>query len=121
MVLWYRSGNQDEDHFSDATAFDISREPNPHVTFGSPGPHHCLGANLARLELSVTFRVLFELLPDIRAVGEPAPVHPHLFRHARVRQIVRHTRSLALAQNWSSRHLGRGARSVWLTHGYPVL
>lgn len=41
-------------------------------------------------------------------VGEPAPVHPHLFRHARVRQIVRHTKSLALAQKqagWSRLHV----------------
>ncbi|HVW44709.1 MAG TPA: cytochrome P450 [Amycolatopsis sp.] len=71
VVLWYRSANQDEQYFTDPTAFDITREPNPHVTFGSPGPHHCLGANLARLELSVAFRTLFELLPDIRSVGEP--------------------------------------------------
>jgi len=71
VVLWYRSANQDEQYFTDPTAFDITREPNPHVTFGSPGPHHCLGANLARLELSVAFRTLFELLPDIHATGEP--------------------------------------------------
>jgi len=71
VVLWYRSANQDEQYFSEPTEFDIRREPNPHVTFGSPGPHHCLGANLARLELSVAFRTLFELLPDIRAVGAP--------------------------------------------------
>jgi hypothetical protein len=71
VVLWYRSANQDEQYFTDPTAFDITREPNPHVTFGSPGPHHCLGANLARLELSVAFRTLFELLPDVRAVSEP--------------------------------------------------
>src|SRR6202034_4223247 len=58
VVLWYRSGNQDEDHFSDATAFDVTREPNPHVTFCSPRPHHRLGAHLARVELSVTLRVL---------------------------------------------------------------
>ena len=86
MVLWYRSGNQDEDYFTNATAFDITREPNPHVTFGSPGPHHCLGANLARLELSVTFRVLFELLPDIRAVGPPDPLRSnflHGIKHLR--------------------------------------
>ena len=40
-------------------------------------------------------------------IGEPAPVHPHLFRHARVRQIVRHTKSLALAQKqagWARLH-----------------
>ncbi|HVV08037.1 cytochrome P450 [Amycolatopsis sp.] len=71
VVLWYRSANQDEQYFTDPTRFDITREPNPHVTFGSPGPHHCLGANLARLELSVAFRTLFQLLPDIRAVSEP--------------------------------------------------
>jgi cytochrome P450 len=74
VVLWYRSANQDEDHFTCPTAFDVTREPNPHVTFGSPGPHHCLGANLARLELAVAFRTLFQLLPDIRAVGSPQPL-----------------------------------------------
>ncbi|GAB2983257.1 cytochrome P450 [Amycolatopsis acidiphila] len=86
VVLWYRSANQDEQYFADPTAFDITREPNPHVTFGSPGPHHCLGANLARLELSVAFRTLFELLPDIRAVGEPDPLRSnflHGIKHLR--------------------------------------
>jgi cytochrome P450 len=86
VVLWYRSANQDEKYFVDPTAFDITREPNPHVSFGSPGPHHCLGANLARLELSVAFRTLFELLPDIRAVGEPDPLRSnflHGIKHLR--------------------------------------
>jgi cytochrome P450 len=86
VVLWYRSANQDERYFTDPTAFDITREPNPHVTFGSPGPHHCLGANLARLELSVAFRTLFELLPDIRAVGGPDPLRSnflHGIKHLR--------------------------------------
>jgi cytochrome P450 len=86
VVLWYRSANQDEKYFTDPTAFDITREPNPHVSFGSPGPHHCLGANLARLELSVAFRTLFELLPDIRAVGEPDPLRSnflHGIKHLR--------------------------------------
>jgi cytochrome P450 len=86
VVLWYRSANQDEQYFTDPTAFDITREPNPHVTFGSPGPHHCLGANLARLELSVVFRTLFEMLPDVRAVGEPDPLRSnflHGIKHLR--------------------------------------
>jgi hypothetical protein len=86
VVLWYRSANQDQKYFADPTAFDITREPNPHVSFGSPGPHHCLGANLARLELSVAFRTLFELLPDIRAVGEPDPLRSnflHGIKHLR--------------------------------------
>ncbi|MBW0105171.1 cytochrome P450 [Pseudonocardia sp. KRD291] len=71
VVLWYRSANQDESRFPDPTRFDVTRDHGAHVAFGAPGPHHCLGANLARLELSVAFRTLFELLPDIRAVGEP--------------------------------------------------
>jgi cytochrome P450 len=86
VVLWYRSANQDEDYFPHPTAFDITREPNPHVTFGSPGPHHCLGANLARLELSVVFRALFQILPDIRAAGEPEPLRSnflHGIKHLR--------------------------------------
>jgi cytochrome P450 len=86
VVLWYRSANQDEDYFTDPTAFDVTREPNPHVTFGSAGPHHCLGANLARLELAVAFRTLFQLLPDIRAVGSPQPLRSnflHGIKHLR--------------------------------------
>jgi cytochrome P450 len=86
VVLWYRSGNQDEKYFTDPTAFDVTREPNPHVSFGSPGPHHCLGANLARLELSVAFRTLFALLPDIHAVAEPDPLRSnflHGIKHLR--------------------------------------
>ncbi len=71
VVLWYRSANQDEAYFEDATAFRVTRDPNPHVTFGAPGPHHCLGANLARVELAIAFRTLFELLPDIAATAEP--------------------------------------------------
>jgi cytochrome P450 len=71
VVLWYRSANQDEAYFEDPTRFEIRRSPNAQVSFGAPGPHVCLGANLARLELAVAFRTLFELLPDITSVGEP--------------------------------------------------
>jgi cytochrome P450 len=86
VVLWYRSANQDEDFFTDATRFDLQRPKNPHVSYGAPGPHHCLGANLARLELSVAFRTLFELLPDIHAVGRPDPLRSnflHGIKHLR--------------------------------------
>ena len=47
------------------------RHPNPHVGFGAPGPHFCLGAHLARREITVMFRELFRHLPDIRATAEP--------------------------------------------------
>ncbi|MFC6880917.1 MULTISPECIES: cytochrome P450 [Actinomadura] len=71
VVLFYNSANRDEDVFKDPDAFDITRSPNPHVGFGGPGPHFCLGANLARREITVMFRELFTRLPDIRADGEP--------------------------------------------------
>ncbi len=71
LVLWYRSGNQDEDYYADGTKLDISRRPNSHLGFGSAGAHFCLGANLARLEISVFFETLFQLLPDLHSVGEP--------------------------------------------------
>ncbi len=46
--------------FDDPERFDVRRDPNPHVGFGGPGPHFCLGAHLARRELSVIFRQLFD-------------------------------------------------------------
>ncbi|WP_344495170.1 cytochrome P450 [Nonomuraea monospora] len=71
VLLFYNSANRDESVFRDPDAFDITRDPNPHVGFGGPGPHYCLGAHLARREMTVMFRELFTRLPDIRAVGEP--------------------------------------------------
>ena len=72
VVLWYWSGNRDEDVFADPHTFDLGRTPNDHVGFGGPGPHYCLGAHLARREITVMFGELLRRLPDIRAVGEPA-------------------------------------------------
>ena len=71
LLLFYNSGNRDEDVFADPFAFDIRRSPNPHIGFGSAGPHFCLGAHLARREIAVMYRELFTRLPDIAAVGEP--------------------------------------------------
>ena len=71
IVLWYNSANRDESVFDDPHSFDVRRDPNPHIGFGGPGPHFCLGAHLARRELSVIFRELLTRLPDIEAVGEP--------------------------------------------------
>ena len=53
------------------TRFDVRRSPNPHVGFGAAGPHYCLGAHLARQEIAVLFRQLFERLPDIAVSAEP--------------------------------------------------
>ncbi|MBF8193851.1 cytochrome P450 [Nonomuraea sp. K274] len=71
VLLFYNSANRDEAVFADPDTFDITRDPNPHVGFGVPGPHHCLGAHLARREMTVMFRELFTRLPAIRSVGEP--------------------------------------------------
>ena len=69
--MFYNSANRDEDVFEDPFTFDVRRNPNPHIGFGAAGPHFCLGAHLARQEIDVMFRRLFERLPDIEAVGEP--------------------------------------------------
>jgi methyl-branched lipid omega-hydroxylase len=69
-VLFYYSANRDEAVFADPERFDISRAPNPHAGFGAPGPHFCLGAHLARRELTVMLRELLTRVPDITA-GEP--------------------------------------------------
>jgi cytochrome P450 len=71
VVLFYGSANRDESVFPDADAFDITRDTKPHVGFGGPGPHFCLGANLARQEMRTMFRELLTRLPGIRSAGEP--------------------------------------------------
>jgi methyl-branched lipid omega-hydroxylase len=74
VVLFYGAANRDPRVFHDPESFDIARDPNPHVGFGGPGPHFCLGAHLARRELSVVFRQLLTRLPDIEVVGDPVPL-----------------------------------------------
>jgi methyl-branched lipid omega-hydroxylase len=71
VLLFYGSANRDETVFEDPYTFDVLRSPNPHVGFGAAGPHFCLGAHLARLEIEVMMRQLLVRLPDIVASGEP--------------------------------------------------
>ena len=49
----------------------MRRQPNEHVAFGAPGPHFCLGANLARREIRVMFREIIRRLPDLEIAGTP--------------------------------------------------
>lgn len=70
LAMFYLSANRDVDVFDEPYKFDVLRSPNNHVGFGGPGPHFCLGAHLARREITVMFRELFDRLPDIE-VGEP--------------------------------------------------
>ena len=70
MALWYISANRDEDVFEDPHRFDVTRSPNEYVAFGGGGPHFCLGANLAKLEIRVMFEELLNRLPDIARAGD---------------------------------------------------
>ncbi len=70
-VLFYWSANRDETVFTEPDRFDITRSPNPHVGFGGAGPHFCLGAHLARREITVMLRELLTRVPAIRAAAPP--------------------------------------------------
>ncbi|MEH0557948.1 MULTISPECIES: cytochrome P450 [Streptomyces] len=74
VVLLYASANRDASVFDDPDAFDITRSPNPHLGYGGGGPHHCLGAHLAKLELKALFREMLTRPVNIRASGEPGLV-----------------------------------------------
>jgi cholest-4-en-3-one 26-monooxygenase len=65
LLLLYLSGNRDESVFGDPERFDVTRSPNPHVAFGGYGRHFCLGAQLARLELTVLFEEVLERMHNI--------------------------------------------------------
>jgi cholest-4-en-3-one 26-monooxygenase len=71
VVIWYVSANRDERVFDDPMRFDIERSPNEHVAFGGGGPHFCLGANLARMEIRVLFEELLDRWSDLELNGEP--------------------------------------------------
>ena len=68
VTLWYGAANRDEEIFPDGHRFDAGRSPNEHLGFGI-GPHFCLGANLARLEIKIMFEELLRRLPDIELAG----------------------------------------------------
>jgi cytochrome P450 len=71
FLLFYAAANRDPEVFPEPHRFDLTRDPNPHVGFGSKGPHFCLGAHLARREIAVAFRMILELLPDLEVTGPP--------------------------------------------------
>ena len=69
VVMWFRSGNFDDEVFENPFHFDVTRTPNELLTFGAGGPHFCLGANLARVEIGVMLKTLYQRLPDIETTG----------------------------------------------------
>jgi cytochrome P450 len=70
VLLWYVSGNRDEDVYDDPQRLDITRKPD-HQAFGAGGRHFCLGAALARLELRTLLAETLRRFPDIELAGEP--------------------------------------------------
>ena len=72
VMLMYPAANRDPEVFADAQRLDVRRQPNPHLAFGF-GPHFCMGASLARMELRVMFTELLRRLPDLHLAGDPLP------------------------------------------------
>jgi methyl-branched lipid omega-hydroxylase len=72
VVMFYNSGNRDERVFDDPYTFDVTRPVHPaQIGFGAGGPHFCLGANLARREMTVMFDEIRRRLPSLRVTSEP--------------------------------------------------
>ena len=71
VVVWFGSANRDPERFPDPDRLDLTRQRDVHAAFGRGGPHFCLGAHLARLELTVLFQ---ELLPRIASIELTGPV-----------------------------------------------
>ncbi len=69
VVMWFASGNRDDAKFADPYGLDLTRFPNDHMTFGK-GPHSCLGANLARMEIRILFEELLPRLASIEQTGD---------------------------------------------------
>lgn len=79
VALWYVSGNRDEDQFPAADQVDVGRQPNRHLAFGLGGPHFCLGAHLARLELRIWLEEMLPALRRIELAGEPSRLRSNFF------------------------------------------
>ena len=71
VTVWYGSANRDEEVFADPHTFDVGRSPNEHIAFGGRGPHYCLGASLAKMEIRVMFEEILGRLPNMQLAGEP--------------------------------------------------
>lgn len=90
VLMIYPSANRDADQFSNPDAFDVERNPE-HVAFGV-GPHFCLGASLARMEMRVTFTELLRRFPDMNyASPAGAEIRPHALVRSCVHMPVRFT------------------------------
>lgn len=91
VLMWYAGSNRDPAVFENPHEFRIDRSPNPHQSFGI-GEHFCLGANLARVSLSLLFEELLGTLTDIELVAPPRRLHSNLIngiKEARITYDIR--------------------------------
>jgi cytochrome P450/nitrite reductase/ring-hydroxylating ferredoxin subunit len=79
VTVWYASGNYDEERFADPWRMDVGRAPNRHLTFGLGGPHFCLGAHLARLEVKIWLEEMTPYLGRIELAGTPTRLRSNFF------------------------------------------
>jgi cytochrome P450 len=70
LVVWFASGNRDTAIFDDPYRFDVTRNPNEHMSFGRGGPHMCLGNALARIELRIMFEDLLSRDVTLERTGD---------------------------------------------------
>ena len=79
VTIWYAAGNYDEEKFADPYRMDVGREPNRHLTFGLGGPHFCLGAHLAKLEVKIWIEEMIPYLQRIELAGPPTRLRSNFF------------------------------------------
>ncbi|MFN8225043.1 MAG: cytochrome P450 [Gaiellales bacterium] len=79
VTMWFCAGNYDERKFPDPYRFDVARTPNRHLTFGLGGPHFCLGAHLAKLEVKVWLEEMIPYLHRLELAGEPDRLRSNFF------------------------------------------
>jgi cholest-4-en-3-one 26-monooxygenase len=88
VVMWHISANRDEEVFTEPFRFDITRTPNNHVAFGGGGPHHCLGAYLARMQLRLIFKEIVARIPDMQLAGKPELLRSNVLRGVKHMPVV---------------------------------
>jgi cytochrome P450 len=79
VTTWFVSGNRDETVFEEPDRFDVGRTPNPHMTFGPGGVHHCLGAHLAKMEIRITFEEILQRGVWFELTGAPERLRSNFF------------------------------------------
>jgi cytochrome P450/nitrite reductase/ring-hydroxylating ferredoxin subunit len=79
VTMWFCAGNYDERKFPDPYRFDVGRTPNRHLTFGLGGPHFCLGAHLAKLEVKVWLEEMIPYFDRVELAGEPSRLRSNFF------------------------------------------